>query len=86
MGLDIQILAEDIYNLVADSHGSDRYKPQDAFKVVIEKHKNEGVSKRDCKMALKTLIDSEKLVYSVLNGSCTSILGLPGSEEEDKDT
>ena len=81
MDIDIQTLAEEMYNLVAETHGVERYKPQDVFKVMTKKHKDQGVSKRDCKAALKTLIESEKLVYTVLNGSCTSLVGLPGCEE-----
>ena len=80
MGIETQILAEEMYNLVAES-GAERYKPQDMFKILTEKYKEEGVNKKDCKTALKTLINSEKLVYTVLNGSCTSLVGLPGCEE-----
>lgn len=85
MGMDIQVLAEDIYNLVAENQGIERYKPQDIFKVMIEKHQDEGVNKKACKSALKTLMQSERLVYTVLNGSCTSLVGLPGCEEENTD-
>ncbi|MBU2648596.1 hypothetical protein KKI24_28065 [bacterium] len=85
MGIDIKVLADDMYNLVADNHGIERYKPQDIFKVMIKKYADDGVNKKDCKTALKELIQSEKLVYTVLNGSCTSLVGLPGCEEENTD-
>ncbi len=81
MGIETQILAEEMYNLVTES-GAERYKPQDMFKILIDKYKEEGVNKKDCKTALKTLITDEKLVYTVLNGSCTSMVGLPGCEED----
>ncbi len=81
MGIETQILAEEMYSLVVES-GSERYKPQDMFKILIEKYKEEGVNKKDCKTALKTLINNEKLVDTVLNGSCTSMVGLPGCEED----
>jgi len=80
MGMDIQTLADEMYNLIAETHGVERYKPQDVFKVMTDKHKDKGVNKKDCKTALRTLIDSEKLVYNYLNGSCTSLVELPGSE------
>jgi hypothetical protein len=80
MGVDIQVLADDMYNLVAENQGKERYKPQDVFKEMIQKNLDKGVSKKDCKAALKTLIESEKLVYNYLNGSCTSLVELPGSE------
>lgn len=85
MGMDIQLLADDIFKLVADNQGIERFKPQDVFKIMLKKHESEGVNKKDCKAAMKTLIQSEKLVYTVLNGSCTSLVGLPGCEEENTD-
>ncbi len=77
MDIDIQTLAEDMYNFVAETDGVERYKPQDVFKVMTDKHKDKGVNKKACKAALKTLIESEKLVYNYLNGSCTSLVELP---------
>lgn len=85
MGMDTQELASNIYDFVAEMHGKERYKPQDIFKIMIDRYQNEGVNKKSCKEALKTLIQSEKLVYTVLNGSCTSLVGLPGCEEENTD-
>ena len=82
MSLDTQTLAEEMYNLLAETDGVARYKPQDMFKAMIEKHKDKGVNKKDCKEALKTLIQAEKLTYTVLNGSCTSMVCLPGAEEQ----
>jgi len=81
MGLANEVLAEDIYNMVADTNGEQRYKPQDVFKAMITKYKDDGVNKKDCKAALRTLIEKEKLVYTVLNGSCTSMVGMPGCEK-----
>lgn len=81
MGMDTQSLAEDMYKMVVETDGIARYKPQDMFKEMMEKHKEKGVSKRDCKEALKSLIQEERLTYTVLNGSCTSMVCLPGSED-----
>jgi len=82
MNIDIQTLAEDMYNLVAETHGVERYKPQDVFRAMTKKHKDKGVNKKDCKAALKSLIEEEKLVYNYLNGSCTSLVELPDSGGE----
>lgn len=82
MGLSQQTLAEEMYTFVAETEGIPRYKPQDIFKVMTERFKDSGISKRDCKAALKTLINDERLVYTVLNGSCTSMVCLPGHEED----
>ena len=83
--METKILAEEMYNLVSDNQGIERYKPQDIFKIMIDRYKDDGVNKRGCKEALKSLIQSEKLLYTVLNGSCTSIVGLPGCEIENSD-
>ncbi|MBU2515646.1 hypothetical protein KJ966_30385 [bacterium] len=85
MGIEIQTLADDMFNLVADTDGTGRYKPQDIFKILMDKYKSEGVNKKDCKSALKTLIQNEKLIYTVLNGSCTSMVCLPGCEDGNTD-
>lgn len=85
MGMDTQTLANHIYDLVEKNHGIERYKPQDIFKMMIDDFKDQGVNKKACKEALKTLIQSEKLTYTVLNGSCTSLVGLPGCEDENTD-
>ncbi len=77
MDIDIQTLADDIYNMVAETQGEERYKPQDVFKAMTIKHKDKGVNKKDCKAALKTLIEAGKLFYDYLNGSCTSLIELP---------
>lgn len=86
MGMDTQKLADNMYDLVVETHGVERYKPQDIFKIMMDRFKADGVGKKDCKVALKTLIQSEKLVYTVLNGSCTSLVGLPGCEDENSDS
>ncbi len=85
MGLAMQTLADDMYKMVAEIDGIARCKPQDIFKEMIERYKDKGVSKKDCKKALKTLIQTEKLTYTVLNGSCTSMVCLAGCEEEGSD-
>jgi hypothetical protein len=83
MSIKVETLADDIFNLVSDNEGAGRYKPQDIFKILINKYKNEGVNKKDCKTALKSLTKNEKLVYTVLNGSCTSMVCMPGCEDKD---
>ncbi len=80
MSIETQALAEEIFNIVVESD-AERYKPQDIFKILLEKHKDEGINKKDCKTALKDLIQKEKLTYTVLNGSCTSMVCLPDSEK-----
>jgi hypothetical protein len=80
MGMETQELADEMYKIVAESDGG-RYAPKDLFRVVLDKYKSEGVNKSKCKVALKTLIEGEKLAYTVLNGSCSSMICLFGTEE-----
>jgi len=79
MAVDIQTLADDMYNMVAEVHGVKKYKPGDVFKSMVKKYKDEGVTKKDCKAAMKTLIDSEKLVYTYFNGSWVELPGIEGA-------
>lgn len=80
MGMETEELAEKMYQLVADTENG-RYAPKELFKDMLNKYKKDGVNKSKCKVALKSLIEGEKLAYTVLNGSCSSMICLFGTEE-----
>ena len=44
-------------------------KPGDLFKAMVKKYEADGLTKKDCKEAIRILIDSERLVYTYFNGS-----------------
>lgn len=67
-GVTIEELADDMYNLVEKAVGKKKYKPNDLIKELIAKYGDE-VSKKDGKEALKSLIDSERCIYSYAGGS-----------------
>jgi len=77
MAVDLNQVAEEMYQMVAEVHGVKKYKPSDVFKAMVKKHGDEGLTKKDCKSAMRILIDSERLVYTYFNGSWVE---LPGEE------
>ena len=79
MAVDTETLANEMYEMVAEVHGVKKYKPGDVFKAMVKKYKEEGVSKKDCKAAMKILIDSERLVYTYFNGSWVELPGIEGA-------
>ncbi|MDT8447716.1 MAG: hypothetical protein RRB13_12575 [bacterium] len=68
MAVDVQTVADDMLAMVTEAAGKKRYKPGDLSKAMIVKYGDE-LSKRDCKDAIKILVDSEKLVYTYFNGT-----------------
>jgi len=77
MAVDLNQVADDMYQMVAEVHGVKKYKPSDVFKAMVKKYESEGLTKKDCKSAMRILIDSERLVYTYFNGSWVE---LPGEE------
>jgi hypothetical protein len=77
----IEALAEDIYQLVADSAGKKNLKAGDLIKAMIAKH-GEACTKDDCKQALRVLIDSERCVYSYFGGSYVELPHKEGAAPE----
>lgn len=56
-----------MYKFVADAQGKKKLKAMDLTKMVMELHPE--VSKRDCKGAIKQLIETERCVYTYFGGS-----------------
>jgi len=85
MAVDLNQVAEDMYNMVAEVAGVKKYKPSDLFKAMVKKYKDQGLSKKDCKEAIRTLIDSERLVYTYFNGSWVELPGVEGAAKAAED-
>ena len=66
----IEEIADGMFKMVSDDAGKVKYKPRD-----IEKRmkKELGVSKQECKAALKVLMDSGRLVYVYYGGVSVEI-------------
>ena len=79
MAVDLNTVAEDMFKIVEADHGSKKHKPGDLFKKMMDKYKDEGLSKKDCKSAIRILIDSERLVYTYYNGTFVELHGVEGA-------
>ncbi len=78
MAVETQTLADDMFVIVKEGEGKKRYKPGDLVKKMIEKY-GDDISKRDCKDAIRILVDGEKLVYTYFNGTWLEIPHEEGS-------
>jgi hypothetical protein len=79
--MNIEALAEEIYQLVAESAGKKNLKAGDLTKAMIAKH-GDACTKDDCKQALRILIDSERCVYSYFGGSYVELPHKEGAAPE----
>ncbi|MHB8840292.1 MAG: hypothetical protein ACYC56_00660 [Candidatus Aquicultor sp.] len=74
----VEQVAEDMYNLVAESAGQKKLKATDLTKAMIAKY-GDKVSKQDCKDAIKQLIDSGRCIYGYFGGSSIELPHTEGS-------
>ncbi len=79
MAVDINQVADEMFKMVEEVHGTKKYKPGDVFKAMVKKYKDEGFTKKDAKAAMRILIDSERLVYTYFNGSWVELPGQEGA-------
>ena len=79
MAVDAQTLADSMYEIVKEGEGKKRYKPGDLTKKMLAKYEAEGVTKKDCKEAIRILVDNEKVVYTYFNGTWLEIPHEEGS-------
>ena len=79
MAVDLNQVADDMFKMVEEVAGIKKYKPSDVFKEMVKKYKDEGLTKKDCKAAMRILIDSERLVYTYFNGSWVELPGQEGA-------
>ena len=77
MGVDIQAVANTMYDMVVEVAGTKRYKPGDLTKAMMKQYADDGISKKDCKAAIRELVDNGRVVYSYFNGT---FLELPKEE------
>jgi hypothetical protein len=69
MSIAIEALADDMYQMVAETMGKKNLKAGDLTKAMIAKYGEAECTKDDCKQAIRLLIDSERCVYSYFGGS-----------------
>jgi len=69
MSIAIETLADDMYQMIAETQGKKNLKAGDLTKAMIAKYGEADCTKDDCKQAIRLLIDSERCVYSYFGGS-----------------
>ncbi|MCX6550596.1 MAG: hypothetical protein NTY02_06270 [Acidobacteria bacterium] len=69
MSIAIESLADDMYQMIAETQGKKNLKAGDLTKAMIAKHGEADCTKDLCKQAIRLLIDSERCVYSYFGGS-----------------
>ena len=62
-----------MYQMVAETAGKKNLKAGDLTKAMIAKHSDAGVTKDDCKKAIRQLMDSGRCVYTYFGGSFIEI-------------
>jgi hypothetical protein len=68
MPIATEALADEMYALIAEYAGKRNLKAGDLTKEMIARH-GAACTKDDCKLAIRSLIDSARCVYSYLGGS-----------------
>jgi hypothetical protein len=76
----IEVLAEEMYQLLAECAGKKNLKAGDLTKEMIARHSEATISKDDCKKAIRILIDSGRCIYSYLGGSYIQLPPKEGAE------
>ena len=64
MAIDLKTVAEEIYDLAAKDKVKKMYKPDELFNAVMKQHESENISRKDCKTAIRILIDDGRLYYN----------------------
>jgi hypothetical protein len=85
MAVDLNAVAEDMFNMVKEVAGVKKYNPGDIFKAMVKKYADEGLTKKDAKAAIRILIDGERLVYTYFNGSWVELPGIEGAAQAAED-
>ncbi len=79
----VQEIADEMYKLVVEAtEMQKKLKPGDLTKTMVKKYDDQGVEKKDCKEAIKILVNSGKCVYTYFGGS---YLELPHKEGASND-
>ena len=68
MAVTVEEVADAMYKLVADYQGKKKFKASDLTKEMIERYGGE-VDKKFCKLAIRSLMDSGRCVYTYFGGS-----------------
>ena len=73
-------IADAMYEMVKEYQGKKQLKAGDLIKAMIQKFGDE-VDKKQCKLAIRKLMDSGRLVYTYFGGSFIEMPPEEGSEK-----
>ena len=76
----VEEVADAMLELVTVTKGKKNLKAMDLTKAMIEKFGDEAVDKKLCKLAIRSLIDSGRCVYSYFGGSYITLPPEEGQE------
>ena len=76
----IEEIADAMYQQVAAAQGQKKLKPGDLVKMMIELFGEDRVDKKTCKQAIKSLIETERCVYTYFGGSFIELPHKEGAE------
>jgi len=68
--MSVEQIAEEMFKMVEQDFGKKKYKPTDVTKAMQERF---GADRSTAKQALRSLIDSERLVYTYFGGTFVEI-------------
>ncbi len=71
-------IADAMFEMVKEYSGKKRFKASDLTKEMISKF-GDAVNKKDCKAALRTLMDSGRCIYGYAGGSFIALPGIEGA-------
>ncbi len=69
----VEEVAEAMYRMVKDATGVKKLKPMDLEKAAVQFFGADRCNKDICKKAIRSLVDSERLVYTYFGGSFVEI-------------
>ena len=62
-------VADAMYEMVAEYQGKKKFKAGDLVKAMIQKFGEDQVDKKLCKLAIRSMMDSGRCVYTYFGGS-----------------
>ena len=81
MAVSVEQVADAMFDLVSEYQGKKKFKASDLRKAMIEKFGEDEVDKKLCKLSIRTLMDSGRLVYTYFGGSFIEVPHVEGAAE-----
>jgi len=79
--ISIEEVADAMYEMIARDAGKKKYKAGDLQKAMIEKFGADKCGRKECKAAIRQLIDSGRCVYTYFGGSFIEVPHKEGAAE-----